>query len=76
MAVCTSSPSARAPICAKEIAAAMAMAADADIVEHRKRAEQREILEGAGDADVGNPVWRLIQDGAAGEANVAARRCE
>ena len=53
------------------------MAADAHVVEHRQVAEQREVLEGAADADVGDAVRRPAQDAAALEQDVAgARRVE
>ena len=49
----------------EEIGAAERMAADAHIVEHRHGAEQREVLERAADADVGDAVRRPVEDAAA-----------
>ena len=57
---------------ADEIAAAVGMAADPDVVEHRLRAEQREVLEGAGDADLGDAVRRAGEHRAAFEQDIAA----
>ena len=57
---------------ADEIAAAVRMPADADIVEHRLRREQRQVLKGAADADLGDPVRRAVDDRAPLEQDVAA----
>jgi hypothetical protein len=47
------------------------VAADAHIVEHRHGAEQREVLERAADADLGDAVRRRGEDAAALEQDVA-----
>ena len=52
--------------------AAERMAADAHVVEHRHGAEQREVLERAADADVGDAMRRPVEDAAAVEQDVAA----
>ena len=59
---------------AEEIAAAERMAADAHIVEHRHGAEQREVLERAADADLGDAVRRAVEDALPFEQDVAASR--
>ena len=51
-----------------------AMRADADVVEHRQVGKQRDVLEGAADADLGDPVRRPRQDALAFEQNVALAR--
>ena len=62
---------------AQEIAAAAAMAADHDVLEHGHVAKQRQILKRAADADLGDPVRRLVEDGLALKLNVAmVRRVE
>ena len=38
------------------------MGADANVVEHREIGKQRDVLEGAADADLGDPVRRARQD--------------
>ncbi len=50
------------------------MGADPDIVEHRKVGEQRHVLEGAADADFGDPVRRPRQDALAFHQDVARAR--
>ena len=50
------------------------MGADADIVEHRKIGKQRDVLEGAADADLGDLVRRARQDAGAFHQDVAGRR--
>src|SRR6202021_1642839 len=59
---------------AEEIAAAEAVAADADVVEHRHGAKQREILEGAADADRRHAVRREPEDAAPIEDDVTLFR--
>ena len=58
----------------EEIGAAERMAADAHIVEHRHGAEQREVLERAADADLGDAVRRAVEDAAPLEHDVARGR--
>ena len=48
-----------------------AVAADLDVVEHAHAVEQRHVLEGAADAELGDGVARLGQDRAALEQDVA-----
>ena len=50
------------------------MGADPDIVEHRKIGKQRDVLEGAADADFGDPVRRARQDALAFHQDVAGAR--
>ena len=50
------------------------MGADADVVEHRKIGKQRDVLEGAADADFGDPVRRARQDALAFHQDVAGAR--
>jgi len=50
------------------------MRADADVVHHRKVRKQRDVLEGAADADLGDPVRRPRQDARALHQDVAGRR--
>ena len=57
---------------AHKIAAAGGVAADPHIVEHRLAREQREVLEGAGDADLGDPVRRAVEQRAALEQDLAS----
>jgi hypothetical protein len=57
-----------------EVAAALGVRADADVVAHRLAREQRQVLEGAGDADLGDAVCRPIEQRAALEPDVAAVR--
>src|SRR5215469_6150009 len=57
---------------ADKVAAAMGVSAEADIVEHRLRTEQRKILKGAGDTDFGDAMRRTLEQRAAFEQNVAA----
>src|SRR3954454_15856172 len=59
---------------ADEIAPAACVAADADVVEHRLRREQRQVLEGAADADLGDTMRRPVDDRAAFKQNIAAVR--
>ena len=47
------------------------MAADADIVDHGEIGKQRDVLEGAADADLGDPVRRPRQDAGAFHQDVA-----
>ena len=61
----------------QEIAAAARMPADPHVVEHALRAEQRQVLEGARDADLGDAMRRPRQQRAPGEQDVApVRRVE
>ena len=55
---------------ADEIAAAPGVAADAHIIEHRLAREQREVLKGAGNADLGDAVRRAIEQRAAFEQDI------
>ena len=50
------------------------MGADADVVHHREVRKQRDVLEGAADADLGDPVRRPRQDARAFHQDVAGRR--
>ena len=50
------------------------MGADADVVHHREVRKQRHVLEGAADADLGDPVRRPRQDARAFHQDVAGRR--
>ena len=50
------------------------MGADADVVHHREIRKQRDVLEGAADADLGDPVRRPRQDARAFHQDVAGRR--
>jgi len=54
-----------------DVAMSAGMGADADIVEHRKIGKQRDVLEGAADADFGDPVRRPRQDALAFQQDVA-----
>ena len=47
---------------ADDVAVGAGMGADPDVVEHRKIGKQRDVLEGAADADFGDPVRRPRQD--------------
>jgi hypothetical protein len=48
--------------------------ADPDVVEHREVGKQGDVLEGAANADLGDPVRRPVQDAAALHQDVAAGR--
>ena len=50
------------------------MGADADVVDHRQIGKQRDVLEGAADADLGDPVRRPLQDAHAFHQDVAGAR--
>ena len=50
------------------------MGADANVVEHRKIGKQRDVLEGAADADFGDPVRRARQDARAFHQDIAGAR--
>ncbi len=50
------------------------MGADADIVHDRQIGKQRHVLEGAADADLGDPVRRPLQDALAFHQDVAGAR--
>ncbi len=50
------------------------MRADADVVDHGKIGKQCDVLEGAADADLGDPVRRPRQDALAFHQDVARRR--
>ena len=50
------------------------MGADPDVVEHRKIGKQSDVLEGAADADFGDPVRRPLQDAHAFHQDVAGAR--
>ena len=50
------------------------MAADADVVDHREVGKQRDVLEGAADADLGDLVRRPRQDAGAFHQDVAGAR--
>src|SRR5262249_24071231 len=54
-----------------KIAAAAGMSADAHIVEHRLAREQREVLEGTGDADLSDAMWRAVEQRAPFEQDIA-----
>ena len=47
------------------------MGADANVVEHRKIGKQRDVLEGAADADLGDLVRRARQDARAFHQDIA-----
>src|SRR4029077_17097713 len=57
---------------ADEIAPAMGVPADADIVEHALRGEEREVLESSADADLGDAVGRPPEHRLALEQDFAA----
>ena len=59
---------------ADDVAVGAGMGADPDVVEHRKVGKQRDVLEGAADADFGDPVRRARQDALAFHQNVARAR--
>src|SRR4029077_11392888 len=59
---------------ADEIAPAARMSADPDIVEHRLRREQRQVMEGTADADLGDAVRRPAEQRAAVKQDFAAVR--
>ena len=59
---------------ADNVAVGAGMGADPDVVEHRQIGEQRDVLEGAADADFGDPVRRARQDAPALDQNVAGAR--
>ena len=48
--------------------------ADANVVEHRQIGKQRDVLEGAADADLGDPVRRARQDALPFDQDVAGTR--
>ena len=50
------------------------MGADANVVEHREIGKQRDVLEGAADADLGDPVRRARQDARAFHQDIAGAR--
>ena len=50
------------------------MGADANVVEHRQIGKQRDVLEGAADADLGDPVRRTRQDARAFHQDIAGAR--
>ena len=50
------------------------MGADANVVEHRQIGKQRDVLEGAADADLGDPVRRARQDAYAFHQDIAGAR--
>ena len=51
-----------------------AMAADHDVVAHGHAAEQRQVLEGAADAERGHAMARLIEQRVAVEGDACRRR--
>src|SRR5213595_2243048 len=55
---------------AEEVAARATVDADHHVLEHGERREQREVLEGAADAEVGDAVRRQRQQRAVAEADV------
>ena len=59
---------------ADDVAIGAGMGADPDVVEHRKIGEQSDVLEGAADADFGDPVRRPRQDALALHQDVAGAR--
>ncbi|MHC2783736.1 hypothetical protein ACVMBZ_002950 [Bradyrhizobium liaoningense] len=59
---------------ADDVARGLRMRADADVVHHRQVREQRHVLEGSADADLGDPVRRPRQDADAVHQDVAGRR--
>ena len=59
---------------AENVAVGAGMGADPDIVQHRKIGKQCDVLEGASDADFGDPVRRALQDAPALHQNVAGAR--
>ena len=59
---------------ADDVAVGAGMGADPDIVEHRQVGKQRDVLEGAADADLGDPVRRARQDALAFHQDVAGAR--
>src|SRR4029077_3233773 len=56
---------------AEEVAAAASVAADPHIVEYRLVREKREVLEGAGNTDLGDAVRRTVEQRAAFEQDIA-----
>ena len=56
---------------ADDVAAGTGVGADPDIVEHREIGKQRDVLEGAADADFGDLVRRAGQDALALEQDIA-----
>ena len=59
---------------ADDVAVGAGMGADPDVVEHREIGEQGDVLEGAADADFGDPVRRPLQDALAFHQDVAGAR--
>jgi hypothetical protein len=59
---------------ADDIAGGAGVGADAHIVEHREIGKQRYVLEGAADADLGDPVRRPPEDAPAFHQDVAGAR--
>jgi len=59
---------------ADDVAVGPGMSAEADIVEDGKIWKQRDVLEGASDADFGDPVRRPVQDAPAFHQDVACAR--
>src|SRR5262249_61516119 len=57
---------------ADKIAATAGVTADTDVVEHRLRREQGEVLEGSSDADLGDAVRRAAEHRAPVEQDVSA----
>src|SRR5207245_8543468 len=55
---------------AEEVTAAARMTADPHIVEYRLVREKGEVLEGAGNADLGDAVRRAVEQGAAFEQDI------
>jgi hypothetical protein len=59
---------------ADDVAVGAGMSADADVVEHREIGKQCDVLEGAADADFGDPVRRPRQDAHPFHQDVARAR--
>ena len=59
---------------AHDVAVGAGMGADPDVVEHGKIWKQSDVLEGAADADFGDPVRRPLQDALAFHQDVALAR--
>ena len=57
-----------------DVARGARMGADAHVVEHRKIGKQRDVLEGAADADLGDLVRRTRQDARAFHQDIAGTR--
>src|SRR4029079_12608637 len=57
-----------------DVARGPRMGADANVVHDGQVGEQSDVLEGAADADLGDPVWRARQDAVAFHQDIAGTR--